>query len=36
MYIGRSNYYVCGECFEKYYRVPKGIKAEIDITKRST
>ena len=31
MYIGRSNCYVCGDCFSKYYKVPQGIKAEIQI-----
>lgn len=35
IYVGRDNRYHCGECFSKY-KVLKGIKAEIDIIKRST
>ena len=30
LYVGRVNRYFCEECFEKY-KVPKGIKAEINI-----
>lgn len=36
LYIGRANYYVCGKCFEKYYKVPKGIEAEISLDKIGT
>ena len=36
LYIGRANYYVCGECFEKYYKVPKGVEAEISLDKIGT
>lgn len=35
IYVGRENRYYCSECF-KDYEVPKGIEAEINISKRSS
>ena len=29
IYAGRTNKYYCGDCFAKYYKILKPIKAEV-------